>query len=520
VGLFDAGGKMSVSERKVYDYEPDKVRDRLVDVFRKRRGEATTADLVALTGLPTSQVETEIKAVSDEYGARLRVTDSGEILYSFPAGMKSRYRGFGPSLRRGWKAFRKVAAKVATFVFKIWTVVMLVGYFVLFLALALLALLASVAVSMSGNSRDSRSSDGGIGGLFLAGNLLDTIVRIWFYSELFMTPEERNARSYRRRERKPLYKAIYSFLFGDGDPDAGWDTVEKKAFVAFVQTHKGIIAMPEFMAITGLGSLEAEERINRFLYEFGGSPEVTEGGTIYYSFPSLMRRKDRADRTFGNSVPMRRLALFSSNPKKANRTFCVFNAVNLLFGSYFFVEATGTHTVLAQIYGGRYADKLVTVGGWDGFYYFTHQLFGKLVGMAHPAPFLAIALGIVPLTFSLFFYAIPAIRARRLTARNERARTENLRRVAYRTVLDAQAPVRPESIIVYDDAARPKDGRAAERVLTELAAWSGAEPGTDGSFHFDEIARGKAEVAKAREAVDLASYDLGGVSFDSDAPAN
>jgi hypothetical protein len=513
---------MSATEKKVYEYESGPVRDRLVDVFRKRRGEATTADLVALTGLPKSQVETEVKAVSDEYGARLRVTESGEILYSFPSGMRSRYRGLGPSLSRAWKAFRKVAAKVAALAFKLWIVVMLVGYFVLFIGLAVLALLASVAISASGNSRDSRSSDrgGGFGGLFITGRLLSTIFQIWFYSELFMTPEQRASRVGRKREKRPLYKAIYSFVFGDGDPDAGWDTVEKKAFVAFAQANKGIITMPEFMALTGLGPVQAEERINRFLYEFEGSPEVTEGGTIYYFFPSLLRRKDRTDGTFNSSVPMRRIAPFSSNDKKANTAFCAFNGANLLFGSYFLVESLASHPLLPLIYGGKYAARLIMTRGWDGFYYFTHQLFGKFLGMADPAAFLGIALGVVPLAFSFFFYAVPAIRSRRLAARNERARTENLRRVAYRSVLDSPAAVRPESIPVRDDAARPRDGRAAEKALHELAAWSGAEPRADGSYSFVELERGKAEAAKARAAVDASAYELGGVAFDSDAPAN
>jgi hypothetical protein len=513
---------MSAAQKKVYDYDESMVRDRLVDVFRKRKGEATTADLVALTGLPKAQVEAEVKAVSDEFGARLRVTESGEILYSFPSGMRSRYRGFGPSVSRAWKAFRKAAAKVAALAFKIWVVVMLVGYFVLFIGLAILALLASVAVSASGNSSDSRSSrsdrGGGLGGLFIAGRLLDTIFRIWFYSELFMTPEQRAARSSRKRERRPLYKAIYSFIFGDGDPDAGWEGVEKKAFVAFVQANKGIVTMPEFMALTGLGPLQAEERINRFLYEFEGSPEVTEGGTLYYFFPSLLRRKDRSDGTRGSSVPMRRIAPFSSNEKKANTLFCAFNGANLLFGSYFLSQAIASHSLMQRIYG-EFAGKLITVGGWDGFYYFTHQVFGKLVGIADPTAFLGIVLGAVPLSFSIFFYGIPAIRSRRLAARNERARVENLRRIAYRAVLDSPIPVRPESIPVYDEAARPRDGRAAAKALTELAAWSGAEAQADGSFDFAEIARGRAEAARARAAVDESAYALGGVAFDLDAPA-
>ena len=513
---------MSAAARKVYDYDPGRVRDTLVDVFRKRKGEATAADLVALTGLPKAQVDAEVKAVSDEYGARLRVTESGEILYSFPAGMRSRYRGFGPAASRAWKAFRKVAAKVAALLFKVWIVVMLVGYFVLFVGLAILALLASVASSASGNSRDSRSDKGGgLGGLFVAGRLLDTIFRIWFYSELFMTPEQRAARAGRRSEKRPLYKAIYSFVFGDGDPDAGWDTVEKKAFVAFVQANRGIVTMPEFMALTGLKPLEAEARINRFMYEFEGSPEVTEGGTLYYFFPSLLRRKDREDRTRGSSVPVRPIAAFSANPKKANAAFCAFNGANLLFGSYFLVQSLSPQALLPIIYGGKYAARLIMTRGFDGFYYFTHQLLGKFLGMGMDGPeaLLRLALGVVPLAFSLFFFVIPAIRSRRLAARNERARAENLRRVAYRSVLDSPIPVRPEAISVDNDAARPKDRRAAAKAVNELAAWSGAEPLADGSFDFAEIGRGKAEAAKARAAVDVKAYELGGVAFDSDAPA-
>ena len=474
-----------------------------------------------MTGLPKHQVDSEVKAVSDEYGARLRVTESGEILYSFPSGMRSRYRGFGPSFLRLWKVFRKAAAKVAALFFKIWIVVMLVGYFVLFVALAVLALLASVAVSMSGNSRDSRSSSrGGGGGLFFAGRLLDLMFRIWFYSELFTPPEQRAARRDRRRARKPLYKAIYSFVFGDGDPDAAWDETEKKAFIAFAQANRGVVTMPEFMAITGLTPLEAEGRINRYMYEFEGSPEVTEGGTIYYFFPELLRRKDRADRSFGGSAPMRRVAQFSANPKKANATFCAFNAVNLVFGSYFFFESLASHPLLSILYSGRYATQVILTRGLDGFFLFTHQLFSKIAGIGVTVPLMGLVLGIVPLAFSILFYLVPAIRAKRLADRNEAAREENLRRVAYRAVLDSPIPVRPESIPIRDDAARPKDSRAAEKTLKQLAAWAGGEPGADGSYAFPEIERGKAEAAKARASVDLSAYDLGGVAFDSEATAN
>jgi hypothetical protein len=508
---------MSDTAKKVYDYEPARVRDALVDVFRRRSGEATTADLIALTGLPKMQVETEVKAVSDEYGARLRVTESGELLYSFPDGMRSRYRGFGPALRRGWKVFRKGAAAVATLLFKIWIVAMLVGYFVFFILLALLAILASMGLSMSGGSKDSRSSrrGGGMGGFMLTGRLIDAIIRIWFYSELFRDPNDRARARARRGDKRPLHKAVFSFVFGEGDPDATWDEVERKAVIAFVQANKGVMTLPEFMALTGLPPDEAEKRINRYLYEFEGSPEVSEGGVIYYFFPSLLLRKDQTDRSFGFSVPVRRIAGFSSNEKKTNTWFCAINGANLLFGGYFLTQSLAAHPILARLYSGEYLDRLVMTRGWDAFYNFVHQLFGKFAGMASPEALIGIALGIVPVAFSVLFFLVPAIRSRRLAARNERARVENLRRVAYRAVLDGPEAVRPEAIPVAEDAVRPRDPKAADRLLNELAVYAGAEPGADGSYSFPEIARSRSEAAKVRAGVDAAKYELGDAIFDS-----
>jgi len=146
-------------EEKVYDYNRQKVRDSLLSGFKKTRGESTVADIAALTGLPLPQINAELPALSDEYGARLKVTEKGELLYSFPKGMKSRYKGFGPSAKRFLRTLGKAAVEVSKFLFKTWILVMLGGYFIIFLALALFAMLASVAVQFGGSGRsDSRSN--------------------------------------------------------------------------------------------------------------------------------------------------------------------------------------------------------------------------------------------------------------------------------------------------------------------------------------------------------------------------
>ena len=117
---------------KVYDFPMAKVEGQLVSFLKQKRGESTVADMIAGTGLPKYQVEQAAKAALDEYAGRLKVTESGELLYYFPDGMRSTVRGAGPRLRRFWKAFKGTAARVFTLLFKIWIVAMLVGYFVAF----------------------------------------------------------------------------------------------------------------------------------------------------------------------------------------------------------------------------------------------------------------------------------------------------------------------------------------------------------------------------------------------------
>ncbi len=512
---------MSAKQVKVFDYNVDRVREKLVDIFRARKNEATVADLVAASGLPAVQVQTELAVVSDEYGARLKVTESGEILYSFPDGMKSRYKGFAARLKRFWKGTKNLAKAIGTAVFKGWIVLMLVGYFVLFIALAIFALVASVAISQSGNSSDSRSSGrrgGGLGGLMLTGRLFDTIIRIWFYSELFKSPGERAYDRSRRSSasgaegRRPLHKAVFSHVFGDGDPDASWAESEKKAVLAFLQSNRGIITMPEFMAITGQKPAEAETAINAYMREFGGSPEVTENGTIYYSFPELMKRVDTADRSYGFSVLLKRMAAFSSNSKKADTTFSLINLANILFGGYFLYGALAVGT------GWFYATPkgIALRGGVDFFYSITAYLFRDIIGIANPSTFIAWALGLTPLVFSGLFYLVPFIRGRMLESRNERAKFENLRRVVYRAIWDRPRNFRPESVPAGGAEISPKNpASATASIVNDVAVWSGGEPASDGSWTFPDIERAHRDVQTVRSHVDPSTFNLGATVFDS-----
>ncbi|MDR2103779.1 MAG: hypothetical protein LBP42_06740, partial [Treponema sp.] len=316
-------------EQRVRDKEAYR---KITGAFKTRRQGATIADIAAQTALPLQTVRELVPVAADEYSARLEVTESGEILYSFPRGFTSKYRGFRAGLRRFTEKAGKGLSILGTWLFKTWIMVMLLGYFVLFMLIALAALAVSTAASASGSDNRSNNRGGGLGGLYLSSSIFNFIIRIWFYSELSRSLDRRyyeNSRSARPRGR-PLYKAIFSFVFGEEDPDADLDSRKKKVFIAYLHDRRGVISLPEYMALFGIPPLQAEEELCSLCAEFGGSPEATEEGTVVYRFDELILRSDRPASDNSGALPFfRNLKKFSANTPKMNGWFAFINGVNL-----------------------------------------------------------------------------------------------------------------------------------------------------------------------------------------------
>lgn len=491
--------------KKIYQYDAYKVRQSLKQAFKERRREATVADLMAATALPKVQVDEQLPVLVDEFAARLRVTESGEVLYSFPRGFHSRYRGPLQALRRFGRAALKAMAELGKFLFKVWIVVMLVGYFVLFLALLVLFLIAGTASRSS--DRDRRSSGGN-----LVGGLLNMFIRIWFYSE-FLKPGDggyRQDRAQRGDKRRPLHKAVFSFIFGDGDANADWPTIERKALLAFLQGHKGLICLEEFMILSGKTREEANLAMNAYCLEFEGQPEASDEGVVYYRFDSVLRRVDAVDGS--RAFPAKRISPFSSNPAKANVGFALMNAVNFAFSGYFFFGAQVWASSLSRVLRGDYL---------KAFYVFVVQLAMAVfsVGAQAAVQGITVALGMVPLAFAILFYLIPLMRKPRLDALNERVKLENLRRVIY-----GQAWARPRGFQAPPSAgipssSRPRSAKASQIIMDELAADGETSISQDGqalSYDYVELERVKASMARLRGERDGAGSRLGKTIFDSE----
>lgn len=486
---------------------------KITDAFKKQRKGATVADIAAQTALPLNKIRELVPVAADEYSGRLEVTESGEILYSFPQGFTSKYRGFRAGLRRFTsKALEgiKIAGALA---FKVWIMVMLVGYFALFMLIALAALAVSVVSNSS--SSDNRSEGRGGGGLFLAGSIFDLIIRIWFYSELTKAVDRSfNGRYYTGRNSrpkgKPLYKAIFSFVFGDGDPNGDWTAKEKQGVIAYIQANQGVISLPEYMVLTGSTPTEAEQGLSACCVEFGGLPEVTEEGTLVYRFDDLLLRADRRDRSFGGSSPLKRLKQFSSNPKKMNLWFSLINGVNLIFGGYFLFNAlsTGPITTPEQFKAASYLYKI------------TYALSQVVVD--NPLPLILAGLGVVPLIFSLLFWFIPSLRYFLTKQENETIKQENLRKIGYNAMWSKPQGITLQDLNADRPECQPKNLSAAQnQVIKEMGSYSIPEVGLDTGgnpvYTFPELEREKQALRTYRASINPEASSLGSTVFDSNA---
>jgi hypothetical protein len=402
---------------------------------------------------------------------------------------------------------------VLSLLFKIWIVVMLVGYFVAFLALMIVAIVGAFAATAAGRGdRDGRSrrDGGGFGAMFLVIRLFDLALRMWIWTSILQGPGRK------RQPGRPFYKSVFGFVFGEGDPNRGWEEEEKTAVISYIRGRRGVITIEELMALSGRDEPEAQTLINRYLLEFEGEPEVTDGGSVIFSFPALLRTTEQEQRSFAAARlaggRMKRTVPFSDNKRKTNGWILFFNSFNLAFGSFFlgFALTRGAAVIPA---GSRVSGDLLTV-----LYSMTYN-FIAAAGI-NPVPVIAVALGIIPVAFSAFFFLIPLLRKIRLDRRNQDIREENLKKRVYSHILANPSDVDPRAISAGGPESTPKAFEAVRRrIVDRFAALKAAEPvrQEDGSFRyrFAELERQAADVEQHRSKVDLKSFEVGKTVFDS-----
>lgn len=236
----------------------------------------TAADVAAKTGLPVLVAQAELNKVAAETGGHMEVATTGDVAYKFSPGFQNAY------LAKGIARFFQVAGKkffdIAYFLVRISFGIMLI--------LSVLAVIfIFIAIMLYSNKGGNNDRDDYGGGGFHFGFFDYLILRDLLTWGAYSTAGQPQNQQQRRRKSNFLFDC-FSFLFGDGNPNADLEERKWSLIANAIRDHGGVITAEQLAPYTGASPTD-EDAVLPTLVRFDGKPEVTEEGGIVYTFPSM-----------------------------------------------------------------------------------------------------------------------------------------------------------------------------------------------------------------------------------------
>ena len=257
----------------------------------------TVGDVAAQAGLELNFAQQGLLALASEAGGHLQVADSGDVVYLFPKNFRSILRNKYWQLR--WQQTWSRIWKVLFYIIRI-------SFGIILIASILLMLVAVVAIIVAINSSNDEREGGrgrsyGGGGFFFVPRFWIGDLYWWF------DPGYNQRRRQRRRQTSGDYQmnfleAVFSFLFGDGDPNPNLEEERYSAIGSMIRQHQGAVTGEQIAPYVDEMD-EAEDYMLPVLSRFNGYPEVSPQGEIIYYFPELQvmasQRQSQKNSPFG-----------------------------------------------------------------------------------------------------------------------------------------------------------------------------------------------------------------------------
>ncbi len=236
----------------------------------------TAADVAAKTGLPVLVAQAELNKVAAETGGHMEVATTGDVAYKFSPGFQNAYLAKG--IARFFQVFFKKLFDIAYFLVRISFGIMLI--------LSVLAVLfVFIAIIIFGNRGGNGDRDDYGGGSFHMGFFDYLILRDLFYWILYSSTAPPGSPQQKRRKSNFLFDC-FSFLFGDGNPNANLEEKKWTLIANAIRDNGGVVTAEQLAPYTGADPAN-DDAVLPVLVRFDGKPEVTEDGGIVYTFPSM-----------------------------------------------------------------------------------------------------------------------------------------------------------------------------------------------------------------------------------------
>jgi hypothetical protein len=451
----------------------------------------TVADASTAAGIPLRDAETGLNVLTSEYRGHLRVSEDGDLVHVFPNGFTKPWAKTELLDRIG-----AALMGVGRFVVRAWLLVVMVAYAALFVAL-----LVGLMFAGKSNDRDDRSGIGDLLGVILR-VLFDALYWTFHPWSPFYIEGSRFAGYGERRERArdetPFYEKVNRFVFGPRESAPSPEQIRAKV-LAEIRAKKGRIGLADVMRITGLPRDQADPMMARLMMDHDGTVHVGEQGGIVYRFESMRRTADEAPqrpaRPAWETPP--ELPPLTGNEGGANVGIAALNLFNAAAAAFAFANDWTIANVL--------------------------HLFEHRPPHTPPTfePGTAIALGIVPLVFSIGVLALPALRAA-FRGRKEKQLAEEKARLGILKEVLARAPQKepvPDDVLqtAYRIATgeTPTSKEITARVV-ELGGDVDVGPEGEVRYRFADFEAEAEALEEEREAASEKEARLGKIIFTSE----
>ncbi|KAG6477129.1 hypothetical protein ZIOFF_066381 [Zingiber officinale] len=206
------------------------------------------------------------------------VSDEGDVLYTFPKDYRSKL--LTKSFKMKVEPFLNKIKTAAAYLVRVSFGTALITSIVLVYT-TIIALASSSSRSEGENGRGRRGR-----GTKVSFVTMNHLCRYW------------DMNYYRRRQMRQeggmnFVESVFSFVFGDGDPNQGLEEERWKLIGQYISSNGGVVAAEELAPYLDVPLIDETQDDESFvlpvLIRFQGYPEVDDQGNILYRFPSLQR---------------------------------------------------------------------------------------------------------------------------------------------------------------------------------------------------------------------------------------
>ncbi|MCE2719602.1 MAG: hypothetical protein ACK5RY_13655 [Dolichospermum sp.] len=248
----------------------------------------TVGDVATQIGLNIAEVNQGLLALAADAGGHLQVAESGDVVYQFP-------RNFRDILRNKYLQIR-----LKEWWQKIWSVLfyLIRISFGIFLVASIILITVTIFIIITASS--NRDDDNRGGSSSRSNNFFFFPDLFWYFSPNYGDNYQERRREKGENSEMNFFEAVFSFLFGDGDPNANLEERRWEDIGAVISNNQGAVVAEQIAPyLDDIGEKyqqEYEDYMLPVLVRFNGFPQVSSDGQMVYYFPELQVRASKKQR--------------------------------------------------------------------------------------------------------------------------------------------------------------------------------------------------------------------------------